>query len=662
MIDDARKRPRLWHLFAAVLGAFVLGIVPLLVTVPGSGYSSIFSPPDPPVAETPKVAEGSPRSALDTPARANDTPLEVAPASSEWPSAASGDCPSTDLRVLIIAAEEGDATLPAIRQVLDYLGTPYTVYVANQSPGGLTPDKLSSGCHAYYQGIILTTGQLSLSGSTQSALTDAEWQTLRDYEASFRVRRVAWYAYPTPEYGLQSPRAVDTTDDPIEAEYTGAGADVFSYANSDNPLPIEGVYAYLAETAGEATTPLLTDERGNVLAAVAQHPDGRETLALTFLSNEFLEHNLVLDYGVVNWVTRGLFLGEERVYMSNQIDDLFLPNQIYKSEAKYRITAEDLQSILDWQKEKHNQTTTGQLRLAMGFNAYGTTDPFSPDTLTPVAKRNKGAFEWITHTYHHLDWDELGYATALSELRKNDAWAREVDLLGEYESYNLITPEYSGLENPLAMRAAREAGIRYVVGDNSKPEWDNPFPNAGFPHPLEPSILVIPRYPNNLGFDVSTPKQWAGQYNDRYRQTWGRDLSYEEILDKESDALLSYLLRGDIDPWMFHQANLRAYDGTRTLLTDLIDATLRKYNRLFTLPILNPTQDEIGRKMGERLRYAQAGVKASVVPGESITLRARKEARVPVTGLRTAGAETYGGQRTSYVDLDADQPVTLSLR
>lgn len=72
------------------------------------------------------------------------------------------------------------------------------------------------------------------------------------------------------------------------------------------------------------------------------------------------------------------------------------------------------------------------------------------------------------------------------------------------------------------MRAARDAGIRYVVGDNSIPKYDNPSPNAGLPHPLERSILVIPRYPNNLAFDVSTPQQWTTEYNDRYRDTWGR--------------------------------------------------------------------------------------------------------------------------------------------
>ena len=73
--------------------------------------------------------------------------------------------------------------------------------------------------------------------------------------------------------------------------------------------------------------------------------------------------------------------------------------------------------------------------------------------------------------------------------------------------------------------------------------------------------------------------------------------------------MLSYLLKGDIDPLMFHQANLRAYDGSRTLLTDLLDATLKKYNQHYTLPIQNPTQEEIGKKMADRMNYNGAGVR-----------------------------------------------------
>src|SRR5262249_14995546 len=147
-----------------------------------------------------------------------------------------------------------------------------------------------------------------------------------------------------------------------------------------------------------------------------------------------------------------------------------------------------------------------------------------------------------------------------------------------FSSKNLITPEISGLAHPDALQAMYDTGIRYVVSDTSRVGMNNPTPNAGMHNVYQPGILTIPRRPTNLFYNVSTPEEWEGEYNELYRLYWGRDLSFEEILDVESEALLRYMLRFDMDPWMFHQANLRAYDGTRTLLTALLDAALAKFS------------------------------------------------------------------------------------
>ena len=251
---ERRCSLKIWHAFVLFLVMFGAGTVPLLLTLPDEQALLVTALPENPGAPSPKAVDEVKGAAVDTKVdtkveEASASPLmQVSLASSPWPSAQSLDCPSTDLRLLVIAADGEDATLPAIRQVLDYLGTPYTVYVAGRTPGGLTPDKLASGCHAFYQGIILTTGNVAYSSGAQvgsdtasSALTDAEWQTLRDYEARFGVRRVAWYAYTTPEYGLQNPVGADTSAKPIEAECPAAGQDVFSYANLENSLDIVDV-------------------------------------------------------------------------------------------------------------------------------------------------------------------------------------------------------------------------------------------------------------------------------------------------------------------------------------------------------------------------------------------------------------------------------------
>ena len=164
------------------------------------------------------------------------------------------------------------------------------------------------------------------------------------------------------------------------------------------------------------------------------------------------------------------------------------------------------------------------------------------------------------------------------------------------------------------MRAAFDAGIRFVVGDTSVSGYDNPSPNAGLYNPLQPQILMIPRRPNNLFYNVSTPDQWMAEYNDLYRSFWGRDLSYNEILDKESDVLLEYLLKGENDPWMFHQPDLRVYGSGRSLLGDLLDQVFAKYGSRVTTPLISPAMEDLGRRVADRMRYNASGVSGTVDP------------------------------------------------
>ena len=73
-------------------------------------------------------------------------------------------------------------------------------------------------------------------------------------------------------------------------------------------------------------TPLLSDPSGNALSLVyntgGQFP--REMLTQTFDTNQFLKHDLILAYGLINWVTKGLFLGDYHVYATAQVDDVFI--------------------------------------------------------------------------------------------------------------------------------------------------------------------------------------------------------------------------------------------------------------------------------------------------------------------------------------------------
>jgi hypothetical protein len=584
-------------------------------------------------------------------------------------------CP-VDMRLLVISANGQESVLPAIRETLDYLGTPYDLHVASE-PAVLTAATLTTApCQGRYQGIILTTGELGYLNSEDawgSALTPDEWTALRQYEATFKIRQATWYTYPTPQSGYNIGYAVDTSLTPVVGALTTEGAKVFSYLNATTPITIANAYTYLATPLGAGVTPLLVTTGGHALALVNTAVDGREELSLTFDGNQYLMHSIALGYGLVRWVTRGIFLGERHTYMSPQVDDLFLHNDQWVATTpcgtpfeltgyEHRTTASDIRAVWMWQLYTRLNPATRAVKITMAFNGYGAAKGvYTPDDLTPFIKQPliKSAFHWVSHTYTHENLDAVTAATTRFELNSNIKTASTLALPG-FTPSTLVTPDVSGLVNPVFLKAAHNIGVRYLVSDTSRPGYNNPSPNTGIVNPLQPGIFMIPRYPNNLFFNVGSPADWAGEYNCLYRAFWGRDLTYDEILEIESQRLLTYLLKGDLDPWMFHQTNLDAYDGVRTLLTDLLGATIAKYNAITNLPILSPPMEDIGALMKARATYNASGVRATWNPNGSITIRVAQKAVIPITGLRNSGAESYGGQAIAHITVNPRTPVTVT--
>ena len=121
------------------------------------------------------------------------------------------------------------------------------------------------------------------------------------------------------------------------------------------------------------------------------------------------------------------------------------------------------------------------------------------------------------------------------------------------------------------------------------------------------------------------------------------------------------MLRGEVDPWMFHQANLRDIGGGQSLLSSFLDAALAKYAARATLPVVSLAMEDIAQKMQARMAYNGSGVAATIGPGPTMTISVVKAAVVPVTGVCTPSAETYGPRQISYIPLADGQSITLSL-
>src|SRR6185369_90332 len=360
-----------------------------------------------------------------------------------------------DARLLVIATDGQEQELAAVEDALQFMGSPYDKMIAT-SAAPLTAAQLADGTHGKYSGVILTRGGLLYDGTsgTVSAFSGDEWSALQAYEAQFHVREASLYLLPDGTEGLGVATQQNTTTTALAASCTEDGREVFFDVNCGAPVQIKGVFAYPAPVTGAGTQALLVDGAGKALASIHTYADQREALELSFAQTRTALHTLQLLYGVISWTTRGLFLGERHVYFLPQIDDLFIPSELFGGTASYRMTADDLQNTVDWQTLRQQMPTTRALRLAFAVNAAGTI-PF--DDLTAKAQAIGPGFDWISHTYTHRDLDTTDYASTYEELERNNA---RIGALGlqPFSPLDLVTPGITGLTNAAAMQAAFDIG------------------------------------------------------------------------------------------------------------------------------------------------------------------------------------------------------------
>jgi hypothetical protein len=551
--------------------------------------------------------------------------------------------PPVEARLLVFSADGSEPELRAIRAMLDFRGVPYDVFVAT-AEAPLTATRLQSGARGLYQAIILTSSSLAISGT--SALSAAEWTVLANYEVAFKVRRAVLAAFADPALGFGTATQQNTSSSPLTVRCTTAGRAVFRDVNCDASQALNGDTVYLASPAsGAPLTPLLTDSADHALAAVHVGSDGRESLLLLFRNDPNRLHSLLFLHGVLGWVTGGTYLGERRIDLSAQIDDMFFSADLYGG-GTFRISGSDLKAALAWVRNRRGKASTPDFHASFAYNGAGAS---GGDSLTDEAVAQSGDWYWMSHTWAHAGLDTATYSEAFQAFSLNVQLAASLPLHG-FDVRDLVTPSVSGLLNSEALRAAVDVGIRYAVTDTSIPGCDNPTPGTAFYDAAEPTILLVPRRPTSLGWNVSTPSEWVASYNAKHRAEWGRDSTYAQVLDQESDVLIHYLMRSDGDPWMSHQANLRAYDGTHSLLGDLLDATLTKLEARLRVPVGTPPMHALGQRFARRANYDTAGVRATLFRGQALVIDVGRSVTVPVTGVRAADGESYGGDVIGLVD------------
>ncbi len=572
-----------------------------------------------------------------------------------------------DMRILVLCPDRRDPNLLALRNIMDHIGIRYEVCATSETD--LTRDRLWQGTHARYQGVILSTGYLAAWNSALTdwydPLDDDEWDALHDYQLRFGIRLATFAGIPrvaatTNTLLIHEPATMSET--PLTLTLTEAGCQVFWYLNKDCAIPVLSGTAIGVTPMTINSTPLLMAMDGLTYGAIWMTNDGCEYLSLMLGHNELALHTLLLGYGVLNWVTCGVFLGERKVSLSVQIDDIFNSNQLWEAEHGaesggriFHLTDADVSALVAWLDQTQHRRNARTFTLDFAFNG-ATAVPTPLDSAAVEAfVLHRRRFRWINHGYTHLLLDTVDQQTGCEEIHRNHETARLLDLT-PYEPDCMVTADMSGLTNPAFLAAAAECGVRFLVCDTSRPGWRNPSPNTPIQSTLQRAITMLPRRPNNLFYDVMTPQAWAARYNLIYHTYWGRELSVTEIIAAEAKQIIQYLLVAETNPLMFHQANLHAYDGVHSLLSDLLDAVIAQYNEFFDdTPLLSLSMRTIGERMVKRSIYDQARIDASLIVGGGLILMADRDVDAPLTGVRIHGVdEKYGGQTIATIALKAD--------
>ena len=321
---------------------------------------------------------------------------------------------------------------------------------------------------------------------------------------------------------------------------------------------------------------------------------------------------------------------------------------------------------------------------------YHGTAPVLPDVLTEEALELADELAFLNHTFTHRDLDAsngTGDAEAFFELSRNLLAWQDLGFPSYQENLDtLVTGQHSGLSedqgtfddttddvvfpegaNPALLDAMEQLGIRYTASDQSRPgqNVDRVVPGR--------DVVILPRWPANVFFDVRTPEELTAEYNFLFYESYldrGVDpcetpgaicepREYDEIVTVEADRALLRLLSGRRWPHYFHITNIADYDGEgSTLLEDWIAALVGRYEEYMVLPIESPLYHRVADMTDAGIAVADGGVDAVLdIASGVVTMTTDRDIQIEITGVE--GGTPHGGQLVRLVDLDVGEELQL---
>ncbi|KAM3424841.1 hypothetical protein BST61_g6820 [Cercospora zeina] len=533
--------------------------------------------------------------------------------------------------ILVLARNSVDAEL-AYSGLQGY-GIPYEVLIVPQTGVSLPPLN-SSTIEGNYGGFIMVSelSYQNAAGNWVSGLTDTQFTTIYNYQKAFGVRMTRLDTYPWSAFGAES---LSTSGGccgfKVEQPISFTNTSGFATANikTGASMSTQAIWHYPARITDPKTTWEIArfgsssdgTFSGDSTAAVINDFDGRQQMVFfTGWASEWAATSTFLQHAYIYWMTRGLFVGARKIYLSAQIDDVHLRTQTYTPQNNYyRSEPQDYQMHAVWQDDLNARLPDGSnFFLELGHNGNGdiiaatngtnnsavckpntaiyyiandstaleyqkplgtgtSVWPTTPNNYTwSVACASKDALaEWfmtpanrdhfahVSHTFTHLHQNNATYDDIYKEIVFNKVWMGQLGIsqARHYSPASLIPPAITGLHNGDAIRAWADNGIRSAVGDNSRPVLRNTQSDMW---PLISTVsnngfegmIILPRWPTKIYYDCDTPACTTQEWTELFQGTG----SFTDLMQSEKSTTTRYLLGLHHDLYMFHQANLRVHD------------------------------------------------------------------------------------------------------
>lgn len=279
------------------------------------------------------------------------------------------DSPALGVRQTILCiVPTGDQWVASFADIctlgLEGLGINYEVLTFPQA--GTPLPTLEQDGYGNYAGIV-TLKELSYEYNEPertgwlSALTDAQWTALYDYQVKYGVRMARLDVFPTTQFGANVRAPGGSSAAGQLWSFTNLTGFESSGIKEGGTVAMDGLYYYGADVTDAATTypiaklhsgPTFTSDATAAVINAFPHVNGTREQMVFFTSfaagwsqaSNFIQHSWI------TWMTRGLYLGQRRAYLGTHIDDVLLTTTI----CKYKVTPRSLIFYLEEILRYHN--------------------------------------------------------------------------------------------------------------------------------------------------------------------------------------------------------------------------------------------------------------------------------------------------------------------